>query len=870
MQAETVVAGDEDELVIPAEWLRVLHPRRGDAQVPAIPGPAHTGATAALEALGAHVAETGAAIIDNPRNEPELAEALRAQLAGRAAPTGAAAMALVAKSTTGSELEPHLDAWITAHGLFFAVQAALETVRISVADRYYRTEPFLVVSKDAGLRRDRQSLFRQLRSYLAAAEEAEYAQVVRLLESRQPDLRERVLLAYLLPTERAWVAQACITLGKVKALTGQWRPWVPLLQCSLASVEELESLRKRRGFQVGHTDLGLVGTLAIALGPASAPLFSATLDNTWADAAVRRTLLEVLARMPYDETFAVLAARLAVKHIPTAAAEAAERFPRRALRLLAAAACGEIVGIRDPQGNEQAARELLAGHLVRHADLVASVRPELSAAQRAVVDELGARIAGRPTAPVGSLPELLVNPPWERKRTRARTRAAGAEDSAPQPSPPADLCRIDWLPGEREEFNRGLPEALDADWRPILENVNIRGAGRQDIEVRSVLLHAPEPEARLALASLRAEFGQMDQLHAFGPLLVRFGTDAITPILYQGDNRNLIHRAAVLQPIVDPRVARLMARWWQRPGAGRAAAQAWLARHRDDAAVLLVPDAVGPDKKLRPAAEAVLRHLAGPALGVEVAAIAERIYGPRVAAEVRAIVEVDPLELIPARAPKLPDWLGQVHLPQILLRDRRTALPEQSERHVITMLALGGPGEPYAGLATVRELTDPVSLAAFGRALFAAWRARDYPPKESWILAAQGRLGDDETVRRLVPLILGWPRDGGYQRAASALEVLTDLGTDEAWFQLQRIARAAVGRPLADRAEEKLAHLAATRGQTLDEFLDRLIPDLGLDRHAAIWLTYGPRRFQAAFDEHGHPTITDAEGATYSQLPDPA
>lgn len=866
MQVSEGVVEAEEELVIPAEWMRVLHPRRGRSQASAIEVPAHTGSTGPLEELHAEVATAAVELIENSRTATELGEALKAQLGGQTSPTGAAAAALSAKHIAGTDLAVHLDAWITAHGLPFAVEATLATGRIDLINPYYRAEPRLTESSYAGLRTTQLELFRRLRGYLAAAPEPAYAEAVEVLAAHRSELRDRVRAAYLAPTEPEWVAQACTEAGKLRARVEQWRPLVVLLQCSVGSAEEWRALRKRAVLQMNHIDLGLVSTLAISLGSASVELFPPVLDGRWAEAAVCRSVLEVLARIPGDEAFEVMTQRLTMKHVPTAASQAAERFPRRALRLLAAAACAE--GAAE---NAQLARNLLAGHLARHAHLVPSVRTSLGDPERALIDELCALAAGRPTAPVEALPELLVNPPWTRKRPRPRPTggsvAASAESGLDVLQAP-EICRIDWLPGERESFDHGKPKTFDNDWEPILKEIEERGVSRWDHDVRGALLHAPEAEARRALGFLRSGFGQMDQVYAFGPLLVRFGTDAIEPILYQGSDRSLVHRGAVLQPIVELRVARLMAQWMQRLDGGRPLARAWLARHGADAATLLIPDAVGAEKQLRPLAEAALRYLAGANVGVEVVSIAQREYGEAAAMEVKSIVEADPLELVPSRAPKLAAWLCETHLPQILLRGREEALPEESVQHVLTMLMLSKPGEPYAGLEAVVELADPASLCGFGRALFAAWRARDYAPKEAWILYAQGLLGDASTVRRLVPLITGWPRENGHHRATLGLEVLADFGTDQATLHLYRISRSATGRSLLERAEEKIGHLAAARGLTPAQFVDRLTPDLGLDPQLGIWFDYGPRRFRVELDELGGCSIADEQGEPYETLPD--
>ena len=85
MQVSAGAVGAEEELVVPAEWMRVLHPRRGGSQASAIEVPAHTGSASPLEELLAAVATAATVIMENSGSEPDLVEALKArEIAGAA------------------------------------------------------------------------------------------------------------------------------------------------------------------------------------------------------------------------------------------------------------------------------------------------------------------------------------------------------------------------------------------------------------------------------------------------------------------------------------------------------------------------------------------------------------------------------------------------------------------------------------------------------------------------------------------------------------------------------------------------------------------------------------------------------------------
>src|SRR3569833_2370528 len=350
------------------------------------------------------------------------------------------------------------------------------------------------------------------------------------------------------------------------------------------------------------------------------------------------------------------------------------------------------------------------------------------------------------------------------------------------------------------------------------------------------------------------------------PIAARFEADALPPALELAT----AHPTAggVLMPFLDERVARLMADWLVRLKSVRRGGLAWSARHGVAAARLLAPDAVGTPGPPRVAAEAALRLVAS-SHGDEAGARAAGGYGAEAGAAVETLLAADPLDNVPARVPKAGAWADPALLPQVLLRDREQALPLASAAHVLTMLALSRPGEEYAGLAVVRELCDPASLAEFGWAVFERWRMAGMPSKDGWALTGLGAIGDDETVRRLTPVIRAWPGEGGHQRAVTGLDALAEIGSEVALMHLDGIARRVGYRGLRVRAQEKIEQFAAGLGLSREQLAARLVPAFGLDEDGSLRLDYGPRRFVVGFDERLKPYVLDESGRRRRALPAP-
>ncbi|MFV2180113.1 hypothetical protein, partial [Actinomadura sp. LOL_011] len=83
--------------------------------------------------------------------------------------------------------------------------------------------------------------------------------------------------------------------------------------------------------------------------------------------------------------------------------------------------------------------------------------------------------------------------------------------------------------------------------------------------------------------------------------------------------------------------------------------------------------------------------------GAEPVVAAARVHGDKAAAAVEALLAADPLDTLPKKIPSVA-WVEIRALPQILLRDRAHALPDDAVAHVLTMLAMSKPDDVYAGV----------------------------------------------------------------------------------------------------------------------------------------------------------------------------
>ncbi|MFD6531493.1 DUF4132 domain-containing protein [Streptomyces sp. NPDC060184] len=843
---------DEDTFELPLSWRRVLHTRRGGCV-----RPLNRPGEEALAQVGERIAGEAAwieLILTEPGSDPDLVDATRAHLAGSPSPVGAAALAAVVSL---GETAPScwVDTWVDDHGLPFAARAAQELQTIK-AHSYHalgrRVKGALKrVSLSSSLHWHHGSLnvAARARAHIAAADEETYRAVVAALGAARRDSHQRIAAAFLAPSEREWVDAL---LSEPAVLAEDHYVLQRMVLCSLTSADQLARL----SYRPDHT-LAVIATLADGIGTAVAPMLRKYLDHGNHYAEGVKAVSAALAELPTDEAFNVLLHHKELKQVRAALLDAMRRYPVRALRLLSA-------DVRyNTATRSRASRQLLHAHINTHRPLVSALLPGLPADLAEVVGPLLNPVSRFPEASLASLPSVLTRPPWTRPRTGAATPVSTGGAALPAPE-------LRWLPGEEEAWARcstwyTRPQH-GGDWEKVISS-QLEGLGSTGLRPAWIFLHAPVERIAPALATW-APTDLWDGADTLRPIVARFGIDAL-PLLLRTVPRQPSTMAELFLPFADAAVARHMADWAARLKSTAATTRTWFARHGAAAAVFLVPDAVGKPGAPRRAAERALLQIAAVHGEATVREAAAR-YGADALRSVEVLLVADPLEhALPAKLPVLPNWAEPGLLPQLLTRTGE-ALPAEVVRNALTMLALCRPGEVYPGVAALREAAAPASLAGFAWAVFEQWLDARLPARESWALYALGEVGDDETVRRLTPVIRAWPGEGAHHRAVEGLDVLAAIGSEVALLHLHGIGQRVKFKALKTRAQEKIAEVAAVLGLTAEQLSDRLVPDFGLDADGSTVVDYGPRRFTVGFDERLGAYVLDGAGNRRRDLPAPA
>ncbi|MFF9621668.1 DUF4132 domain-containing protein [Streptomyces griseosporeus] len=847
---QAVVLPDEDTFRMPEAWRRLVYPRRGAIERP-VP-PLHPQAEALEARRVKEEADWIEAMLTAPKSHPRLVQATRDHLNGSHNPLGAAALGHLIfhyRHPDGA----FVDAWVRAHGLPFAARAVVEYFGIEPHYIQYgsrRDDPWLgfLSGNGVGTGWARTKFADRMRALLAVADDDAYRRTVEALAACRTDVRRRGVVSYLLPGERAWVDECCAEAG---GADGSLRA---MLLCSLDSPGQLRHFGDRPGLGWDGWSTALIATLARSTGTAFAPFLEEPLARAY-NSDVTRTYASALVELPSDDAFRILLGRITDKQVRPHLLEAMRRYPVRALRLLGAAATGS-------GKHASLAGQLLTSHVLAHPEVTQAALAGLPAEVAAFVGPLLTRADRVPDAPAEALPELLVSPPWTRKRKAVKPRVAAEVPVAPEPA-------VAWRPGERESWAKsgaGYAAWRDGgDWSRQIDHLRRTGELESWWHVR-LFVDGPEDVVRPLLAACDPK-DYWDGEEQLKPVAARHGLAAL-PLMRRAATRHPSTLGRLLLPYRSTEVAELVCGWLARLKAADATARAWLTRHGLDAVPFLAPHAVGPAGAARRGAEKALRLLAD-AYGVDAVVAGVAGGGAEAAGIVEETLAADPLvAALPSRVPAVGAWADPALLPQILLVEGG-ALPAEAVRHVLTVLALSKPGEVYPGLEVLTAHCTPDSLAAFAWGVFEQWRLAGMPPKESWALHALGPLGDDDTVRRLTPILRAWPGEGAHHRAVEGLAVLAEIGTEVALTHLHGISQRVPFKALKQRAQEKIAEVAEGLGLTGEQLGDRLVPDLGLDADGGTVIDYGPRQFTVGFDEQLRPVVRDGDGKPRKALPAP-
>lgn len=796
-------------------------------------------------------------------------------------PVMAVLTALEMKCTRYKEREDVMDQIIQEGGLEYATDVIIHLQQISIEWDYVNNN---IVFLSSGISPDylqQYSSFElRLRKHLSLAEESLWQKCAQKLIAAIPHIPEwrQPLIALLLP-EKPEIAHEISQrlLGQKKLPSLEWLKIVATDEHILASLEKYHE--PYAIFDDYYCGAIWSATVLQEQGVTALPRFAPYAASDYCADVLRHI------NHPFALTLLIRVAGH-TKRCHDRMTKACAAFPHAALAALA-----ELL----VQKEENSWRIMLMTMLISHPTLAEQVIPWLSTPAVAVLKSCQQQLT-QPSnhASADLLPAIVVSPPWLSKKKKSPIPVL---DLAPLNL--ESICTItdteakefqthwDWEPHKPSEGAKNFLYSLgyrrwDFDTYKYIgaSDSAIDAWEREDFATLIQMFkahHAPYqgewhlnslPFLPMQKAIKLWEFLSKEPHTAIKPVMLYLRLAGMSGFLHSF-SRYPQEGFAVANYFAATELAPAVARAFNKLKTLRQDARSWLLKYPQHAITGLLPAALGKTGEAQDNARAALRMLTENGHQPLLQEIARRYNQPEVTDAVNALLALDPLDNHPTKIPTLPTFYQPSLWTRPLLKANAQSLPDSALLHLGEMLRFPQEEALYPGLLQVKDACTTDSLAEFAWDLFTAWQTAGAPSKESWAFTALGVLGNDDTVRKLTPLIRAWPGESQHKRATVGLDILAAIGSDIALMQLNGIAQKLKFKALQERAKEKIANIAESRELTVAELEDRLAPDLGLDDNGSLLLDFGPRQFTVSFDETLKPFVRDASGSRLKDLPKP-
>lgn len=796
-------------------------------------------------------------------------------------PVMAVLTALEMKCTRYKEREDVIDQIIQEGGLEYATDVIIHLQQISIEWDYVNNN---IVFLSSGISPDylqQYSSFElRLRKHLSLAEESLWQKCAQKLIAAIPHIPEwrQPLIALLLP-EKPEIAHEISQrlLGQKKLPSLEWLKIVATDEHILASLEKYHE--PYAIFDDYYCGAIWSATVLQEQGVTALPRFAPYAASDYCADVLRHI------NHPFALTLLIRVAGH-TKRCHDRMTKACAAFPHAALAALA-----ELL----VQKEENSWRIMLMTMLISQPTLAEQVIPWLSTPAVAVLKSCQQQLT-QPSnhASADLLPAIVVSPPWLSKKKKSPIPVL---DLAPLNL--ESICTItdteakefqthwDWEPHKPSEGAKNFLYSLgyrrwDFDTYKYIgaSDSAIDAWEREDFATLIQMFkahHAPYqgewhlnslPFLPMQKAIKLWEFLSKEPHTAIKPVMLYLRLAGMSGFLHSF-SRYPQEGFAVANYFAATELAPAVARAFNKLKTLRQDASSWLLKYPEHAITGLLPAALGKTGEAQDNARAALRMLTENGHQPLLQEIARRYNQPEVTDAVNALLALDPLDNHPTKIPTLPTFYQPSLWTRPLLKANAQSLPDSALLHLGEMLRFPQEEALYPGLLQVKDACTTDSLAEFAWDLFTAWQTAGAPSKESWAFTALGVLGNDDTARKLTPLIRAWPGESQHKRATVGLDILAAIGSDIALMQLNGIAQKLKFKALQERAKEKIANIAESRELTVAELEDRLAPDLGLDDNGSLLLDFGPRQFTVSFDETLKPFVRDASGSRLKDLPKP-
>lgn len=213
-------------------------------------------------------------------------------------------------------------------------------------------------------------------------------------------------------------------------------------------------------------------------------------------------------------------------------------------------------------------------------------------------------------------------------------------------------------------------------------------------------------------------------------------------------------------------------------------------------------------------------------------------------------------------------WLPLDTFPKVCKKDGNEASTEYLAAILISYADMKELGINKDAVRLATEL-HTAQLAAYIREVYRCWVEDGAPARRKWVLYAASIHGGDTIVAEMHTRIQDWAKNTRGAIAAEAVKAMALNPSPTALVQVDQISRKFKYYQVKKAATEALDYAAGQMGITRDEMEDRIVPDLGFDKHMERIFDYGKRQFKAVLTPALSIEVYDDKGKQLKSMPTP-
>ncbi|MBY0587484.1 DUF4132 domain-containing protein [bacterium] len=167
----------------------------------------------------------------------------------------------------------------------------------------------------------------------------------------------------------------------------------------------------------------------------------------------------------------------------------------------------------------------------------------------------------------------------------------------------------------------------------------------------------------------------------------------------------------------------------------------------------------------------------------------------------------------------------------------------------------------------IRDRLDPTSMRPLAESVARWWVEGGSPTRHRWVIPPLAEWGNDATMVLVGQWLRDWVKKKKRVQSQLAVDLLSQVASPSALHDLDEIAHGKGTPAFVEMARSAFCQAAQTKGITVEDLADQVIPTLELDSHGSRTFAEGNRSVRAQLKPGGSFELRNEAGKVVRSLP---